>query len=477
MPKFSKHFNIQKTQPELDFVDVNSDTDIALYIDPSVFTKHRDIWSVECNELILSFFETVLDAIKAGDIRRGQELLDRLHEPNETCLGLSKGRPSGRGIGKLQAQDLFERLRNSRAAKSGLLADLSDCELFIEGIGPDKISDVTTNIIRKKLIEYTQHQCALHDIPLRGVVASGNLWNMHNRQWEQQYVPLPVIDHRQIILVPKASVRWNFSFAHEDYYDDFVLTFLQDEHLQQNTALVETLVNGRRRVTKKNLKMLHPLSKHFLVEFSEDHPEVLAKYKELLGSEPQIRDSELDENFDERVFAQVIAKVLPAIDRGDLAATKFHHFMVGVLEFLFYPNLIYPKKEQEIHEGRKRIDISYTNNAEAGFFFRRLRDQGINARQIYVECKNYMKEIANPELDQLAGRFSPIRGRLGFLVGRSFDNAELFYKRCRDTALDDRGFILPIVDQDVLLFLRMIEDGNRGEIDRELERRFQRLIG
>ena len=42
--------------------------------------------------------------------------------------------------------------------------------------------------------------------------------------------------------------------------------------------------------------------------------------------------------------------------------------MVGIVEFLFFPNLLYPKKEREIHEGRKRIDIVMENGARGGIF-------------------------------------------------------------------------------------------------------------
>ncbi|MBR0710146.1 hypothetical protein [Bradyrhizobium liaoningense] len=475
MPKISKFFGLNRAQTQLDFVDVDTEQDLPLFLDPYAFTQSNDAWSIQCNEAILSFFEAVLDAIHSGDNARGRTLLNNLGEPNETCLGVSTGAPAGRGVGRQQADQLFEKIQISRAAQSGLLSELADCELFIPFFGADKISDVTTNIIRRHLIDYTVAQCDLHRIPLHDDVASGMLWDSADSRWTNKYVTLPVIDGRKILLVPKASVRWNLAFSHSDYYNQFVLEFLQAENLRQGTALVETLKNGRRRVTKKSLKEIHPLSKDFLAAFTNENPEVLARYKQLLKTPDGARDQDLDEEFSETAFAQALIDQLSAVDVGNAAATRFHHFMIGALEFIFYPHLIYPVREDEINEGRKRIDISYTNNAHDGFFFRRRSEQRANATKIMVECKNYQKEMANPELDQLAGRFSDVRGRLGFLIGRTFDNRERFIARCRDTAQANNGFIVALVDRDIIHFLELIRDKNRHQIDRELERRFGEL--
>ena len=73
--------------------------------------------------------------------------------------------------------------------------------------------------------------------------------------------------------------------------------------------------------------------------------------------------------------------------------------------------------------------------------------------------------LANPELDQLAGRFSVQRGRVGFLCCRHFQNR---LESCRDTFTDGRGLILPLDDETVLRLLAMIQGGQRDNIDRLL---------
>jgi len=211
-----------------------------------------------------------------------------------------------------------------------------------------------------------------------------------------------------------------------------------------------------------------------------ENQEVLESYKrlhrKLEETSSVIRHEDFDENFDESIFAEAIIERLQSIPPGADSAEAFHSLIVGALEFIFWPNLIYPKKETPIHKGRKRIDVTYTNAATNGFFYRVHTSHQIASNMVIVECKNYSKDPTNPEVDQIAGRFSTNRGRLGLLLYRGVSNYELLCERCRDTANDGRGFILPLGDAQVIEYLQLIASGSRGAIDQRLESVLSKLI-
>ncbi len=266
------------------------------------------------------------------------------------------------------------------------------------------------------------------------------------------------------------------SLDSQEYYNHHVLSFLQSEHLAApHSGLVHVLKNGKRKVYKKELKEHHPFSKDFLYQITRDHPGILETYKQIKGAQGSLSNRALDNTFDEVAFCDAFETNLRALPPGADSATQYHRMMIGALEFLFYPNLIIPKKEVEIDQGRKRIDITYTNAALDGFFYRVHSAFQIASNVIMVECKNYGSDVSNPELDQLTGRFHVNRGKLGLLLSRSFDNRSIFLERCRDSAQAGRGFVIPLVDDDVFEMLQLIRRGERRLIDVHIERIFREL--
>lgn len=475
MPTFCEHFGLGFTQAEVDFVDIDLDTDTPLYVCPYAIEIRDDEWSGQCGDLIRSFFAEVLAQLRAGDNRKVDHLLGHLHEPNETRLGQSSGSPRGRGVGENKSFLLGESLRNSRAYHTGLLNDISETELFIHGVGRDTISDLTTNIIRGKLAEYTVEQCELHGVPVQDIRSLGPIWNPVRLNWESRVFRLPVYRGRPIVLVPKSSVRLRMSIDSQEFYNFHMVEFLQSEYLHAGGALVETLKNGNRRVTKKSVKGVHPFIKDDLATFVQQHPEVLERYKQLQGAKGPLETRELDADFREELFAEVLIERLQQIPPGTPDATRYHHLAIGICTFLFHPDLITPIKEYEQHQGRKRVDIVFTNAATEGFFHRRMVAPQTRALSVFVECKNYTREIANPELDQLSGRFNIRRGHFGILLCRSLENRDRIIDGCRDTVIDGRGYMLPLEDHDLITLLGYVRDRARNRIDGYLEALLDRI--
>jgi hypothetical protein len=467
MPLFSKAFGINKSQPELDFVNIPLHTDIWLFIDPFAISQRVDPWSQECHRTLFSYFQHIVDFIRAGRLNEARALLLCLREPNEIRFGLSMKRPAGAGIGLYQAQQLFEALRDSQAVKTGFLSSLEECELMIEGIGRDKISDLTTNVIRAHLIAYTQQQCGLLNVTLQQVPMAP-CFDAQTMQWESGYHQVPVWKGKPVVLVPKAIARYSTAYDHQKYYDHFVLNYLRQEALDASSSLVNVLKNGKRVVYKKDLKRQFPCTKEFLYNFSREHREILADYRsELVLLEKTGRAGPVSEE-DERVISEALAAALTSISAGNAKAAEYHSLMIGIVEFIFFPNLLSPKKEREIHQGRKRIDILMENGARDGIFHRLHDIRKLPCAFVPIECKNYTTEVANPELDQLGGRFSVNRGMFGFLCCRTFENRKLFVERCRDSHKDGRGLIVPLDDTTVLKLLTLVRSNHRQEIDAEI---------
>ena len=395
-------------------------------------------------------------------------------EPNSTCLGLSRGNPQGRGVGFEDTEKIYNNLLKSRAIQTGLIQDIEDNILFVDKFGKDKLSDMTTNIITKHLITYTQNQCQLHNIHLTNNIPSGFYWDKNIEEWTNDYTQMLVILERKILLVPKGIVSFSNAYTPDKYYNQFVLEFLQNENIRLQTALVQTRKDQTAFVTKKSLKEIHPQSKDFLRRFTNNHPEILEQFKNEVEEVNSLSNTDISDINITAITRKLISD-LENIPGGNHNATNYHKLIIGVLEIIFYPHLINPIKEREIHNGRKRIDITFDNAAKIGIFHRLHQILRIPCPYIFIECKNYTSEIANPELDQLGGRFSLHRGQVGFLLCRSIDNFNLFINRCKDTYKDGRGLIVPIVDNDIIDILRNYIDWNPEYTERFLSDRIRSI--
>lgn len=276
--KLTQYYNIKKCQEDLDFVDIDLNDDLELFIDPYIFTKLKGDFASKCNNVIINFFDEIIGLIRRNDEISAKRILNGLKEPSEIHLGLSNHSIDGNGVRGKKAVKLYDKLVNSKAAKTGNLKDLSDCELMIEGIGKDSISDITANVIRKYLIEFTQNQCNIYKIPVTSF--TNTIWDEVNHKWIKKDYKLPSINGKKIILVPKSIVTDKLILSYDNFYNNEMLEHYKNQEINAGTSIVMVLKNGQKTVHKKDLKKKYPKSKDFVYRFINEEPEYLELYKE-----------------------------------------------------------------------------------------------------------------------------------------------------------------------------------------------------
>ncbi len=124
-PRLSEYFGLAEKSEDLEFLDIYANHDIQLFLDPYGISAMRTEWSRRCELHITGFFQYLVDSIKVGDKKAINMLLDALHEVDEVALGFSSNRPSGRGIGGIQAKEIQIAFETSQAAKSGDIRPLA----------------------------------------------------------------------------------------------------------------------------------------------------------------------------------------------------------------------------------------------------------------------------------------------------------------------------------------------------------------
>jgi len=460
---FSNYYGLDVPQFKLPFVDYNLNSDVPLYIDPYAITQDQTALAEKCHNCIISYFQTLLDAIRDDNKYQIKRLLSgHLSEPNEIQLGVSKKARGGRGIGPIQEKQVIDALTNSTAAKVGLIQTIQELELHIEGIGPDKVSDLVANIILAELATYTEEVCQEYGISTNHIAVSG-FWNYERREWDGGYFNLPSRETHSYILVPKKFVRRPSDLInHREFYDKYILSTLKQDLLGADDSLVQTLKTGERRVTKKSIRedARFTLSKEFISRYIMENPEVMDAYRtELVARFRPADPAELSLKaiVDDPVILDTLSKLINIVP-GREQANEYHDAIYMLIQFIFDWALENFDKEFKMDTGRSRIDIMSNNYASGGLF----RDfiNRYRATTVPMECKNYGTDLGNDEFNQIMERLGPKTSQLGMIFCRKIDDIPKIIAHLGDRWLRHECMILIFDDTLVerLTLLRLDRD-------------------
>lgn len=435
------------SQFEVDFVIPRIGIDVPVGIDPFLLFKSRDPEFQALHTQILDVFRAALEMIRKQQNNEVQRLLE-FPEVSEVGLGYTRQGKRGSGVGTFLSQLILDTLRDSPALLQRGIRHIEELQLVSVGIGPDRISDITASLVKEFLVQYTQKQCAIWDIPMTKGVPVAHIFDHNAYDWIDGHFDLPVskIDNSPILLVPRRIVRalpWI-------NYDDFVkLEFAV--YLRARAA--------KRRKSAKQVDS-EAAMKRDIVAVTRREIERVDRYvrvKEETAVKAQPSTGFVDDIGFQAESDDLKAK-LKAVSIGRDDAAKYQQTILEILNFLFNPELIDGELEIRTVEGTERRDIIFTNDSDIRFWdYVRSEHSGIF---LMFETKN-TKDLNPAALNQTGTYLGDRLGRLGLIVTRN-KPSDSAMKKAFSIYNDStpRKIILFLSDQDIEHMLDQKVAGN-----------------
>ena len=208
---FSQHFGVSpKLLASNGIFDPVLNGDTKLFVDPMLL-RHSATqpFATNARQAFESYFQTVISLIVGSKVRddapwKAAERKLQFPEVPFTCLGYGASTIRGSGGGAVQTSRLVQ------TAIEIISLGITDPDLFVamalieEGIGPDKISDMTTKAILPVLISYTEAICATLEIKTEKLT-----FRLSNGESFAGVLPLNIFDKKcgPILLVPRDCLR------------------------------------------------------------------------------------------------------------------------------------------------------------------------------------------------------------------------------------------------------------------------------
>lgn len=448
MALLNKVLNIPIRQEDVDFVMPDVDVDRRLGIDPFLLYRSPKPNFQQAHGLLLKFFKRVLEEVKDGDLKRAQHLLI-CPEPNEIGLGYTRSGTAGSGIGPEIAREIAYTFKNSPALLSRGLRHVEELQLICPGVGPDRISDLTANVLKLFLIGYTQEQCKSWNLPLASDVPVSHYFDFDEFDWRDGYFDLPVNPSTDspLIFVPRHILRILPWINYDDYLGEYKRAFLKP--ISRSSAL---RLKPRGGTKNQEGGEAPPSPKPVVCKVTAQNTATLDAYidrkeKEADRAEP----SELPALQDKeklRAHAAVLKQELTSIKSGNEDAYKYQDLIHRILTFCFYPHLTEGKPQERTHGGTIIRDLVFTNEGTRNFWRYLMQSHG----NIFVvfELKN-KNEITGSDVDQIATYLGDTMGRFGILVSRTLEGSTSFNRRKYTFNKEaPRKVILHLSDRDLI---------------------------
>ena len=393
---------------------------------------------------MLEMFNYAIEQFEKGKMIDSEYLIN-FPEVSEIGLGYSVGTTKGSGLGSYLNKLVFNTLTSSPDLVKRKLRHIEELQLVSLGINADRVSDITANILKFFLIEYTKKQCQIWNIPICNAVPISHIFNFETGNWEDRYEDLPInpITGTPLLFVPRRIVRILPWINFDDYLRSEFLLFLPSKKkiFQKRKQLESTKEKVKKpEIVELTRKEIHRIDRY-----------IIKKERTAYEAQPITVTSDSSINTNNFINELILLK------SGRDNAYNYQYLILKFLNYLFEPELVDGKPQVRTEYGTEIRDIVFTNESDISFW-RFIRENHQNFLVVF-ELKN-KEEINNSDIDQLANYLGDPTGYLGILVSRKQPKVGQRRKAFSIyNKIVPRKVILFISDEDIENMLKMKNSG------------------
>lgn len=260
----------------VEITQLDFEHDNKLFIDPYRIDEKKSKLLKKAKEKILKYFDLFFYTVEHNLRDNATEMGRHLHEINATKLGYSRKEdiPKGKGFSQRDLLVIFDEAIKVR----DYIQDMPDILVLAENVGPDKVSDLTTNIIYEELLEFTKEIIDKYKLKIEFIKKRKWIFDVYKQQWEKKEILIPCIDNEEILFIPTGLVASYEIFSYENVYNKLVYPFYKN-----NTSihrLIRLLKNGEERPNCKKIKKKYPMRRETVKEFKQSYTDRYNQYKD-----------------------------------------------------------------------------------------------------------------------------------------------------------------------------------------------------
>lgn len=301
---FTDFFKIPRsTLARYGALNVSLVADLPLFIDPFLLFNSRKRAYRALHDEVIHYLRFLRDRSVVGDLHPGLlKTWFTFSEVHQNWLGYSKTGNRGSALGPAFATALnrnlstvFQDFGHPGVARGNHLEKLC---LIRDGVGRDRISDFTTNLLEAFLLEYTQRFAVQYLVPemRRQVMVNRVRFNYDTETWEGSSFELPWFEGDYVLLTPRDLLTKDETWINRpDLVDGY-------EHIAQsmdNAGLRAQMDNYlRKQLTPKSTPRERRSAVSAMLQEFPEFLEYYIRYKEDHGdqaraeSEAKVKESE-----------------------------------------------------------------------------------------------------------------------------------------------------------------------------------------